>query len=260
MKCFDSKASREVCNKILTASEALILEHGVISFTHTSIINQQVCSSRTFYNNFNSKEDLLVCSLLRRSITYDIENFFRVHHELTSNFLIFAPALLSVEISRQDPVYLTACLSATNCGVWKLSSDDKVKTMRNIEGRYFYSMQNVAERVALEGYLEHSDEEEVRQLGDALYLYSMGKIFAIASTVSGYRPIERMRNNELEGLLAQVNRFSWREPATLEDIKMVYGLVISYLEQYRQDITCERCLYFKSTQENSMDGVLRSID
>ncbi len=259
LKCFDSKASREVCNQILIASEDLILEHGVISFTHSSIIKNKICSSRTFYNNFNSREDILVCTLLRRSVTYDIENFLRVHCDLPSNLLVFTPVLLSIEISRQDPVYLTACLSATNCGVWKLSSDDKVKTMRNIEGRYFYSMQSVAERSAQDGHLMQSDEDSIRQLGDVLYFYSMGKIFAIASTITSYRPIERMKNNELEGLLAQVNLFSWREPASLEDIRMVYGLVIAYLEQYRQNITCERCLYFKSTQESSMDGICRTI-
>ncbi len=226
MKCFDSKASREVCNKIITASEELILDNGVLSFTHSSIIKKQICSSRTFYQNFNSKEDLLVCTLLRRSITYDIENFFRVHCKLAPNLMIFVPVLLSMEISRQDPVYLTASLTATNCGVWKLSSDDKVKTMRNIEGRYFYSMQSVAERAAEEGYLRYNNEEEIKRLGDMLYLYSMGKIFSISSTVNTYRPIERMRSNELECLLAQVNLFSWNENLTLYDIEKVYHSVI----------------------------------
>lgn len=136
-----------------------------------------------------------------------------------------------------------------------MSSDDKVKTLRNIEGRYYFNIQSLAEQASREGYLLCEAGEKTTQLADTLYYYSMGKIFAIASTVSKYRPIVRMKTNELEVILDQVKLFPWRTDAGIEDINMIYSLVLAYLEEHRKEINCERCLYFKSTQEQSMDGM-----
>ena len=124
MKCDQSNYDATACNNILNACEELILGNGVLSFNHTSVLKNNICSSRKFYSYFSSREEIVICLLLRRTVAYEIEHFLQLHSELPVIAKLFVPTLMTFEVSRIDPIYQKACLMATIIGVWQVAHEE----------------------------------------------------------------------------------------------------------------------------------------
>lgn len=241
MKCDKENYDAITCNNILDASEKLILENGILSFSHTKIVKDHICSARKFYSHFNSREDILICLLLRRTVAYEIEHFLQTNSDLPVLAKLFVPSLMSLEVSRVDAVYLKACLMATNIGVWQVAHEEKQKKLKVAEQRYIDTIKNVVNEAIAAGELKTDCFEHI--VND-LYYYNMGKLMALGSIISQDKSVIIVDQYDAESMLALTSHYRVKHNLTSSLILRTYDLVKSYLGEER-DISCERCHYFK---------------
>ncbi|MCL2916360.1 TetR/AcrR family transcriptional regulator [Shewanella corallii] len=248
MGCQKSEQDREICNGIMREAEKLILEHGVLSFPYTSIIKKNLCSARVFYKHFSSREDILVCTLMRRSITWDVEHFLAKNPDLSKKVQVFIPTLISLEISRVDPVYVSACLIANNSSVWQLASEEKMRLLRMLDERYYKCIRDATRQAVDAGILEVT-QEECDALTDDLYYYCLGKLASVPLIITNYRPLACLKKNEVQSLISLTSHHNWKEAVTKEELEDAYKRVVDYFHDARDGIDCERCIYIRETQE-----------
>ncbi len=241
MKCDKENYDAITCNKILDASEQLILEHGILSFSHTKVVKDHICSARKFYHHFNSREDILICLLLRRTVVYEIEHFLQTNSELPVIAKLFIPSLMSFEVARVDPIYLKACLMATNIGVWQVAHEEKQKKLKVAELRYIGTIKNVVNEAIAAGELKADCCEHI--VND-LYYYNMGKLMALGSIISQDKSVAIVSQYDAESMLALTSHYRKKHNLTSTLILRVYDLIKNYLGGER-NISCERCHYFK---------------
>jgi hypothetical protein len=241
MKCDKENYDATTCNNILDASEQLILEHGILSFSHTKIVKDHICSARKFYSHFNSREDILICLLLRRTVAYEIEHFLQTNSELPVLAKLFVPSLMTLEVSRIDTVYLKACLTATNIGVWQVAHDEKQKKLKVAEQRYIKTIENVVNEAITAGELK---DDCFAHIVNDLYYYNMGKLMALGSIVSQNKSAVIVNKYDAESMLALTSHYRKNKTLTSTLILRTYELIKNYLGGERK-ISCERCHYFK---------------
>jgi hypothetical protein len=241
MKCDKENYDAITCNKILDASEKLILEHGILSFCHTKIVKDYVCSARKFYSHFSSREDILICLLLRRTVTYEIESFLQANSELPVIAKLFVPSLMTFEVSRIDELYLKACLTATNIGVWQVAHEEKQQKLKVAEQRYIQTINNVVNEAIIAGELKPDCFEHI--VND-LYYYNMGKLTALGSIIAKNKSVTIVDQYDAESLLALTSHYRNKQNLTSTLILRVYELIKIHLSGDR-NISCEHCHYFK---------------
>lgn len=241
MKCDKSDYDSVACNNILNACEELILGSGVLSFNHTSVLKNNICSSRKFYSYFNSREEIVICLLLRRTVAYEIEHFLKFHSDLPVAIKLFVPTLMTFEVSRIDPIYQKACLMATNIGVWQVAHENKQRKLAVAEHRYMKTIRDVV-KLAIEGgeLFPNSFEHIVNDL----YLYNMGKLLALGTIISQRQSMKPLDKHDAETLIALTSHYRMKNNVTSSLILRLNDKICDYLGGER-NISCERCHYFK---------------
>lgn len=241
MKCDKNDYDAIACNDILNSCEELILEDGILSFNHTNVIKKEICSSRKLYKYFSSREEIVICLLLRRTVAYEIENFLKSHYDLPTITKLFVPSLMTFEVSRIDPIYQKACLMATNIGVWQVAHEAKQKKLETAEHRYIATIHDVVNLAIENGDLL---PDCLPYISRDIYLYNMGKLLSLGSIISKDDTIKPLNTNDANSLIALTGHYMIKKNITPNLLLRLNDKVCSYLSQGR-NISCDRCHYFK---------------
>lgn len=187
-------------------------------------------------------------------MAYEIETFLKFNSGINPRVLFFVPTLMSNEIIKFDPIYTKACLVAYNLGVWELASNEKMQALRQIDERYYKTIE-LAISIAVESGCLILEKEYYPNIIQDLYYYSMGRMLANSAVITNYRPIFNAKETEVSRLLDVVKHYNWQELATTEELVHIHGLIVNHLNEHRNTVTCDRCLYFQSTPPLSTDSL-----
>lgn len=243
MKCDKNNYDAIACNEILNSCEEIILESGILSFNHTNVIKNNICSSRKLYKYFSSREEIVICLLLRRTVAYEIESFLKLHSDLPAITKLFVPTLMTFEVSRIDPIYQKACLMATNIGVWQVAHETKQKKLTIAENRYIATIHHVVKHAIDKGELLQDCFEHISR---DIYLYNMGKLLSQGSIISKNASMQPIEKHDANSLIALTGHYMVKQNVTSNLILRLNDMICDYLSEGR-NISCDRCHYFKDS-------------
>ncbi|WP_192022047.1 hypothetical protein [Shewanella sp. WPAGA9] len=241
MKCNEINNDPLTCNKIINTCEKIIMESGILSFSHTKVLQENICSSRKFYEYFKSREEIVICILLRRTITFDIERFLEDNQDLPVIAKLFVPILITLEVIRIDPVYQKIALTARNIGLWQVAHEDKQKRLNEAEHRFIKVIKHVVD-LSIENKDIEADCSD--QLTHNLYFYNLGRIMASGSIISQGKKNSELEMTQAKRLLGITDNYRLKDNISPELLIRLNKKIVKYFGGKRE-INCERCMYFK---------------
>ena len=242
MHCPQNEKQLTRSNDILDATEKLIEIQGLVSFKLSDVIRESGCANTSFYQLFESKEDLIVCTFLRNATSNYFQEFIDQNPNLSSFDKILLPIIFTFESLHFSPIFNMLRQVAVNPMIWSLSSSEKNKILTNKINSYWSWIHHFYNESVKNGDLIAS-EKEILELTQGTTFFLTGSLCAFESKLINPKYLNEKRLTLFRHLQLLFKPYNWNTSLELRDFERI-GMKanIFFKNKSQEKSTCERCM------------------
>lgn len=232
------------CDELLNVAEALVEEHGVVSFRFAQIAKDAQCSNHTLYKYFRSREDVLVCLFLRNCTSNYLPLFLDQNPDLSALQRAALPAVFSNVAVQRNATFDTLRVVSINSLFWQPASDEKGKLLRQRVNLFWDRVRFHVQEATDDGALI-ADESEVLELTQSLYFFMAGILSSYESQLMSTRYLTERDPTFYRHLARVLGQFQWQGPIDVTPLVELGDRVNRFFDKnYLENKSCRRCREF----------------
>lgn len=240
MSCPKSNLDIIQCDELLNVAEALVEEHGVVSFRFAQIAKDANCSNHTLYKHFRSREDVLVCLFLRNCTSNYLPNFLSLNPDLTAFQRAALPAVFSNVAVQRNATFDTLRVVSINSLFWQPASDEKGQLLRQ-RVNLFWDRVRFHVQEAADGAALNADDDEVLELTQSLYFFMAGILSSYESQLMSEKYLTERDPTFYRHLEKVLGQYSWNQPTSIEELTELGRKVNQFFDRHYQENKSCRC-------------------
>ncbi|MBW3163745.1 TetR/AcrR family transcriptional regulator [Ferrimonas balearica] len=241
MPCPKSNMDIVHCDELLNVAEALVEEHGVVSFRFAQIAKDAQCSNHTLYKYFRSREDVLVCLFLRNCTSNYLPLFLKQNPDLTPWQRAALAAVFSNVAVQRNATFDTLRVVSINSLFWQPASDEKGQLLRQRVNLFWDRVRFHVQQAADEGALL-ADSDQVLELTQSLYFFMAGILSSYESQLMSERYLTERDPTFYRHLAKVLGQQQWNIPLDVQSLEVLGDRVNRFFdENYLENKSCRRC-------------------
>lgn len=149
-----------IIDNITLSTKKVLEEEGLINFRVGRIISDANCSSKTFYQVYESKSDLLLCLWVRGSVSNYLVNLHKDNCKLSDLELMLLPIILTLTLRELDSgTSKTALSTCVNSSVWSGVNSRKSIKVKNRVNFFWTWVRHYAKNLLISGKVSGTEDD-----------------------------------------------------------------------------------------------------
>ncbi|WP_028117178.1 hypothetical protein [Ferrimonas senticii] len=238
----NSKSAQQqsmLIDNITRATMQVLNDEGLINFRVGRIISNANCSSKSFYQAYEDKSDLLLCLWVRTAVSNQLATIEQHQQQLNDLSCLLLPFVMTLYRSSEYPIAMHAISTSINASIWSSvdsGKSDKVRARINFFWRW---VRHYAERLQQHGQLQCS-EQQLHLLCDKLSYLLRGFIWVNGSQLVDAQ--HRLNKPQIfMDLMASELLPLGISQAQLEHAAIIASNYALHSQQRQRHISCQQC-------------------